>query len=278
VIVYCGTRRQTEEIASLLISEYSIGYYHAGLKTEERTQTQEDFSSGKIRILAATNAFGMGMDYPDVRLVVHFQMPANIESYYQEVGRGGRDGKDSSCLLMYSKKDKGLHTYFIKQSVTDAQITKRRWQSLDTIVQFMEGGECRHAGILTYFKDSFRLKACGHCDVCIPNSPRRVVPNEIPVAFSRKTQTRVRSSSKKILSQSPLNNEERVRSDILRKWRKSYADEHDIPAFIVFSDKTLYDLAQKAPKTLEELHKVYGMGPHKVEHLGKQILEQISIS
>src|SRR6185312_4576453 len=118
---YCGTRKITKDVAVALKSDFAdVTYYHAGLSPENRTKIQEEYASGAKRILIATNAFGMGIDHPDVRLVVHYQMPANIDSLYQEMGRAGRDGLESTCLLLYAKKDKGLHSYFIRQSDADS--------------------------------------------------------------------------------------------------------------------------------------------------------------
>ena len=152
ILIYCGTRKQSEGLTTELGMEFpDMGFYHAGMSTDERNRIQKDYETGKIRILAATNAFGMGVDHPDVRLVAHFQMPSHVESLYQEMGSAGRDGKDSTCLLLYSKKDKGLHSYFIQQSDASSAIVNRRWRALDIITQFAEGGECRHSGILTYF-------------------------------------------------------------------------------------------------------------------------------
>ncbi len=281
VLIYCGTRKQTELVCAELGSEFTgLGYYHAGLEAEERTRIQGDFASGKIRVLAATNAFGMGIDHPDVRLVAHFQMPANVESYYQEMGRAGRDGKNSTCLLLYSKRDKGLHSYFIQQSEADPASIKRRWRALDTMIQYVEGGECRHAGILTYFKDSFRMKACGHCDICDPNSSRRVqplTPSQLVVTRTASPKSRTIAKVKDAAdADAPLTSEEELRSEVLKEWRKQYAEDNDVPAFLVFSNKTLRDLARKNPQCLQDLEKVYGIGEHKIEHLGALILEQLA--
>ncbi len=273
ILIYCGTRKQCEALTHALGSEtVGMDFYHAGLSAEDRLTKQRAYESGATRILAATNAFGMGIDHPDVRLVIHYQMPANIESYYQEMGRAGRDGANSTCLLLYSKRDKGLHSYFITQSEGDAETTKRRWTALDTMVQFAEGGECRHAGILTYFRDSFRIKACGHCDVCLPRSPRRVHF----AGDSLDAKPRSRSKKPKLQRDaSPLSDTENLRVEVLRHWRKTYADENDLPAFMVFSNKSLEDLARRNPHTLEDLKDVYGFGPHKVEHIGPQILAEL---
>lgn len=287
VLIYCGTRKITVEVSEFLEARFTgVSYYHAGLSDSVRTRRQEDYESGKFRILVATNAFGMGIDHPDVRLVVHYQMPANIDSLYQEMGRAGRDGRDSTCVLLYARKDKGLQGFFIQQSDAPYAIKKTRWATFDALVDYCENSECRHSEILTYYKDSQRIAHCGHCDVCVPESGRRIlrpprksdadliVDSKTGKTLAKKTKS---SKKKKGAEDAPLEGLEALRFEDLRTWRKQKSLELDVPAFIICSDKTLRHLAVANPQTIQALPAIYGLGESKIAQFGADIVSQLTL-
>ena len=277
VIIYCGTRRATEEVSARLARSFAkVGFYHAGLSPEDRHQTQDAYEKGEIRILVATNAFGMGIDHPNVRLVAHLQMPANIDSLYQEMGRAGRDGQSSTCVMLYAKKDKGLQSYFIQTSEAPADVKRSRWNTLEALVNYAEGSECRHAEILVYYQDSNRIESCGHCDHCDPGSARRIqrpVMREMALA---RPKTRAAKKREKEAAEESFDELQRMRFHALKEWRRVKAKELDVAAFMIFSDRTLRQIAVSHPRSREELRAVHGVGDAKLEAFGTEVLSQIS--
>ena len=165
-IIYCFSRKETEEIADGLTA---VGHpavaYHAGLDADVRRRTQERFIDGEVPVVAATIAFGMGIDKPDIRLVVHYTLPKSIEGYYQETGRAGRDGLPSDCVLFFSEGDRAKQEFFIQQMTGDARESAER--QLQQMVDYGRLNTCRRRYLLAYFGDDTLDESCGNCDVCL---------------------------------------------------------------------------------------------------------------
>jgi len=177
-IIYCFSRRQVDDLYEILKSRgYSIRSYHAGLSDAERTRNQELFIRDDVRIIAATIAFGMGINKPNVRFVIHFDLPKNIETYYQEIGRAGRDGLRAHCLLLFSYGDIRKIKYFINRKDENEQRIANI--HLNALLQFIETDMCRRRPLLTYFGEDYTAEKCDMCDNCLAGE-RKLIDITVP--------------------------------------------------------------------------------------------------
>jgi ATP-dependent DNA helicase RecQ len=369
-IIYCFSRKQVDELAAYLASKgYSVRPYHAGLEDSERRRNQEAFIRDDVQIIVATIAFGMGINKPNVRFVIHFDLPKSIENYYQEIGRAGRDGLFAHCLLLYSYSDAAKLSYFIDQKEGNEKLVAI--QHLNAIVRYAEDEvTCRRKPLLNYFGESASADNCSNCDNCtsaptpltditifaqkflscvkradekfgaghitdilLGSENEKVLRREhyklstygigkeltkkqwmhiarqlltmgylkeegeyhtlslTPEALEtlRKRGTimgvvlesteRVKKAGKLALSHVEGKKEEIEYNNalfaLLRQKRKELADEAGVPPYVIFSDKTLVEMAAYYPESISSLLSISGVGQVKLQRYGEKFLEVI---
>lgn len=258
-IIYCATRDRVEKIADMLCrSGFAALPYHAGMDDEERRRNQESFLYDKTRIIVATNAFGMGIDKPNVRYVLHMDLPSSLEEYYQQAGRAGRDGAPAKCTVLYNQWDIHRLLFFAKTAVPSAewkeqpslvQYRQNQWENTRKMIGYVQSNICLRQKLLSFFGESF-LPQCQGCSVC----------DHI--------------ARQKYIVQQPTPCDEKLLV-CLQEQRERLAWLSGVPSFAIVTDQMLRDMAVQKPRTMQQMAAIHGMGEYKLDRYGKRFLKAI---
>lgn len=358
VIIYCFSRKETEIMSNRLNENgHKALFYHAGLNDKLRKLNQELFLKDEVNIMVATLAFGMGIDKSNVRMVIHCTFPKTLEGYYQEIGRAGRDGLKSDCVMFYSIGDKRKHDFFIKDML-DEKSKKQTEDKLQEIINYSETRTCRRKYILNYFDEEFDEEKCSGCDVCLEEKEffdakeitndilscirltggffganyivnvllgkgkikewheklylvgkvddfseddlKEIIASLINLEFIKKNNGQYPTLSLTFKGIGFLDNPTTLelpkpREEIkivkkklvkdfdydeklfekLRVLRKNLADERGVPSFVIFSDKSLQEMAFCLPKNKNDFSEISGVGKQKLESFGDLFMNEI---
>jgi ATP-dependent DNA helicase RecQ len=268
-IVYCATRRDVDSTTEWLAGQRVRALpYHAGLDDQVRSRNQEAFARDEVDVVVATVAFGMGIDKSNVRFVIHRDMPRSIEAWYQEIGRAGRDGLLSDCVVFYSWKNVKDYEWFLEE-IQDRELRDETRARTVGLFRLLDRSGCRHQALVGYFDEA--IAPCGDaCDACLGVSlddlfvPVRVARGA--PAPSLRTPSWLQAASDSATVDTDL-------FDSLRALRREIADAEKVPAYVVFSDAVLRDMARRVPKTERDLLAISGIGYAKLERYGARFLE-----
>ena len=270
-IIYCATKKNVDSVCELLLQHGILaGRYHAGLSLEERKESQDDFTYDRIRVMVATNAFGMGIDKSNVRYVLHYNMPQSLEYYYQEAGRAGRDGEEAECVLFFSKQDIMINKRLLDYKATeggytsgDPAVRANEQRKLNQMIHYCETDECLRKYILNYFGDHSPC-ICEKCSNCV-----------VPEDEVEENYIETGRAKKKTAELADLTKEGQELFEKLRKCRSELAAKQGVPPFIICSDKTLKDMCARCPADKTQMADVYGMGAQKIASYGESFTEII---